>query len=501
MKQPNVLFVMTDNQRADTIAALGNEHIYTPNLDRLVRRGLSFDRAYTPCPICTPARYVIRTGCLPPTTRCFTNALPRPRSDQPQKMEDRCGEFLARRMGRLGYRTFGIGKFHPMPHDEDLGFEYYRPTGELYADPERRQWDAYASWIRREHPAYDFLEGPLGERAEMFYMPQMRPVPKEATMEWWTADEAVAQIQRRDDGRPFFGFVSFIAPHPPFCPPIPFNRMYDPDRMPAPIGGDIATDHLDPSIVLMTHALWAEDVSPQRAKVLKARYYGMVSFMDHCLGRILDAVEARGEADNTLIAFFTDHGEHLGDHHAYHMDGYFDTSCRIPYLLSWPGRLPANQRRRELVGLVDLFGMATAAAGRMELRQGADVLGMVAGRTPARENLCGFLGLDGTRTFRMTIRDDRYKYIFLANGGIQFVFDMADDPHERRNLAAERPELTRTLRAKAVAATVAAGGGAAVEAVDFKVFDYQPPALRRICQFDRSRGIEGFPANPGDVLK
>ena len=230
---PNVLFVMTDQQRFDTIAAPGQQHIYTPNLDRLVRRGITFTRAYSQCPVCVPARYTIRTGCEPPTTRVFTNQRSLPAAGQAETMEGRCGAYLARTMKRLGYRTFGVGKFHTSPRYEELGFEVQLYSEELYDRPEDRRRDHFAAWIAKQHPAFDYIEALMGERTEMYYMPQVSPMPAELTVERWAADRAVEQIARRDS-RPFFGFVSFIGPHPPFAPPVPFNRMYDPDRMPDP---------------------------------------------------------------------------------------------------------------------------------------------------------------------------------------------------------------------------------------------------------------------------
>src|SRR3954454_1661986 len=106
--RPDILFIMTDQQRFDSIAALGNSHIYTPNMDRLVRRGISFSKAYATCPVCVAAGYIIRTGCEPATTRVFTNAKGDPASGQAVEMEARCGAYLGRTMSRLGYRTFGV---------------------------------------------------------------------------------------------------------------------------------------------------------------------------------------------------------------------------------------------------------------------------------------------------------------------------------------------------------------------------------------------------------
>ncbi len=498
-EQPNILFVMTDQQRFDTIAALGNRHIYTPNLDRLVERGVTFTQAYSTCPVCVAARYTLRTGYQPPTTRIFSNRRSAPVAGQPEAMEDRCGPYLARTMQRLGYRTFGIGKFHTQPTYEDLGYDVHLHGEEMYATPEERRRDAYASWIAREHPAYDFVETLMGERTEMYYMPQMSPQPARVTVESWAAERAVEQIHARD-GRPYFGFVSFIGPHPPFAPPLPFNRMYDPDRMPNPVRGDLATDRMDEQIPWMNHLIWAEDINDSHARVLKARYYGEISFIDWCLGRILDAVDARGDAENTLICFFADHGDHLGDHHAWQKESFFEAACHVPYLLSWPARLPRDTRRDDLVCLTDLFGIATHAAGATETRDGIDVLGLLAGESPPRDAVIGMYEEPGTPHFKVMARDRQWKYIFMANGGREQLFDLASDPNELQNCAASRPDVAVRLRAVATQACDTPGARDALDAHGLRAFEYRDRPRERIYQFDRSRGVTGFPDRPQDVL-
>jgi arylsulfatase len=237
MGKPNVLFIMCDQLRADAIAALGNRIVKTPNMDRLVKRGVSFKNAYSTCPVCVPARYTIRTGCEPYNTGVYMNSAPKPVKGQAEKMEERCGKYLARTMAKQGYRTFEIGKFHSIPWDEDLGYELQMHSEEMWS-PEQRGKDAYASFIAREHPEFSFVEQLHGERTEMYYMPQMSPLPAELTVEAWAADKAVEQL-KKDDKRPYFGMVSFIGPHPPCAPPLPFNRMYNPDMIPNPVRGDI----------------------------------------------------------------------------------------------------------------------------------------------------------------------------------------------------------------------------------------------------------------------
>ena len=497
--RPNVLFIMADQQRADTIAALGNPHIYTPNFDRLVARGVAFGNAYSTCPVCVPARYTIRTGCEPPTTAIYQNGPDKPVDGQAETMEERCGPYLPRTMAGLGYRTFGIGKFHTNPRFEELGYAEHLHSEELYGTPENRSRDGYAGFIEREHPEYGFVEGLMGERTEMYYMPQMSPLPAEFGVEAWAAGRAAEQIARSDNA-PFFGLVSFIGPHPPLAPPVPFNRMYDPDRMPSPVRGDKAVDLMDEQIAWMNYAIWAEDINDPHARTLKARYYGEISYIDQCLGRILDAVEARDDADNTLICFFADHGDHLGDHHAWQKESFFEAACNVPFLLSWPARLPKGETREELVCLTDLFGIATAAAGKPDMREGMDVLGMLDGTATPREHLVGYYGTPGTALFKVMVRDKDWKYIHMANGGQEQLFNVTEDPGELVQRIDGAREVAARLREAAAAALARPNANRALDKDGALLsLPVRQRPLKRIYQFARSRGVKGFPENPGDV--
>lgn len=500
MSKPNVLFIMTDQQRADTIAALGNSNIYTPNLDRLVRRGVSFVNGYSTCPVCVPARYTVRTGCEPLNTAVYENQVPQPVKGQADTMEARCGPYLARTMRSLGYRTFGIGKFHTVPWDEDIGYETQLYSEELFGDATIRSKDSYAAFIAEEHPEFDYIEGLHGERTEMYYMPQISPLPAALTVEAWVADRAVEQILS-SESRPYFGFVSFIGPHPPFAPPIPYNRMYDPDRLPNPIRGDKTIDHMDEQITWMNHAIWAEDINDPHARVLKARYYGEISYVDSCIGRVLDAVESREDAGNTLICFFADHGDHLGDHAAWQKESFFEAACHVPFLVSWPVKLPEDIKRTELVCLTDLFGIATTAAGRSEIRDGVDVIGMLRGRTKPREYLLGYYGLPGTPRFKIMVRDDEWKYIFMANGGFEQLFNLKEDPNELRQLTEERPDVVKHLRDVAIEALQTLTGEKALCGDSLRRFPLEKRSNIRIKQFDRSRGVVDFSERPEDALR
>lgn len=310
-EHPNVLLIMTDQQRADTIRRAGESagfgELHTPNMERLLRRGVNFTKAYTSCPVCVAARYTIRTGREPLTTRCFSNGRSKLQdivaSGQAKDMEGRCGSYLARTMRQLGYRTFGVGKFHTSPRDEDVGYDVQYHSEELYNGEGARQADSYASWLACEHPEFSHVEQLQGERTEMYYMPQTSPLPAHATVEAWAAARAVEQISIQD-AKPYYGFVSFIGPHPPCAPPVPYNRMYNPDRIANPRRGSPEIDGADEQISWMNHAIWADDLSDATVRAVRSRYYGELSYIDACLGKILDTVEAAPDGGaNTLIIF------------------------------------------------------------------------------------------------------------------------------------------------------------------------------------------------------
>lgn len=513
---------MTDQQRFDTIAALGNPVIYTPNLDRLVKRGVSFSNAYSTCPVCLPTRYSLMSGCEPPTTGIWKNMV---YPDMHRVIGERCGPYLPATLAAAGYETFGVGKHHTIPWDAPLGFGVQLHSEELYDTPDARSRDAYASFLAKEHPEYEWLEMLMGERTEMYYIPQMSPLPAHLTVEAWAADCAVDLIDSMGS-QPWFGFVSFVGPHPPFAPPQPFNRLYDPDRMPSPITGKPEVDHTDQHIPLENHTIWADDISPTLARILKARYYGEITYIDHCLGRILDAVDARDDADNTVICFFSDHGDHLGDHNAWQKETYFEASAHVPLLVSWPDQIRV-ETRSELVCLTDLFGLATSAAGQPQLRDGQDLLSLLTLGGSPRETLIGCYGEPGTHDFKFMVRRGRWKLIYFANGGEVQLFDLQTDTHEIEELSDRNPELVGELIADGSAWMAHQGYDAALDGdvpriLPYKDWREQLPDLLdaekktmqalgvetlpysesgRVLQFDLSRGVTTFPARPSDILE
>jgi choline-sulfatase len=234
---------------------------------------------------------------------------------------------------------------------------------------------------------------------------------------------------------------------------------------------------------------------------VKARYYGEITYLDHCLGRILDSIEERPNSENTLICFFSDHGDLLGDHHGWQKQNFFEAACRIPFLLSWPATLPAGTVRNELISLADLFGIATEAAGACELRQGMNILKMLRGECAQREYLVGMVEVPGSQDFKVMVLTDEWKYIFMANGGREQLFNRIKDPNELRNCVSSFSLIRDELFALAVNASRVPGAKDALDGDKLRVFSFRKRKPMRIYQFDRSRGVVGFPDKPEDVLK
>lgn len=506
--RPNILFVMTDQQRFDSIAALAGKNVHTPNLDRLVARGATFTNAYSTCPVCIPARYSLISGSEPSRTDVWMNEA------APEGLHERVrcntGPFLPEILTERGYRTFGVGKFHTLPWDSDLGFEVQLRVEEEYESPAQRAGDDYAEFIRREHSEFDWIEQLHGERSNMYYMPQMSHLPASLTSEAYVADRAVEFIEAHDE-RPWFGFVSFIAPHPPFAPPLPYNRMYDPEEMDAPVVGEPGTDQADQYALLMNHLTYANEMDPIRQRELHARYLAEVTYVDACIGRVLDAVEAQDDADDTLLCFFSDHGESLGDHGAWQKESFFEAATHIPFLISWPARI-RPERRDDLVCLTDLFGVATGASGESVLRDGIDILRSLEGDADTRQTLIGVHARPDSPFFKIMVRRDRWKLIYYVNGGVRQLFDLHEDHDERCDVSGGNSDVVDELMAVAAQYFADRGIGEALNGgslraepfVSWKqMLDAQPlrasGAHGRLAQFDRSRGVVGFPSDLSDV--
>ena len=415
--RPNILFIMTDQQRFDTVAALGNPLLRTPALDGLARDGMVFTRAYTPSPVCMPARYSLITGLPAHVTGCVDNmAMPQGQTSFMERLRD------------LGYQTHGVGKMHFTPDYRRLwGFEGRDFSEEGQEDDDYRRFLAVNG--------FDHVHEPHGVRSEMYYIPQPSQLPERLHHSTWTGDRAISFLESRDRDRPFMLWTSFIKPHPPFESPTPWNKLYRAAEMPVPFRPSGYEN-------LLTYWNRVQNRYKYRdaghddllARTTKAAYYACISFVDRQVGRILDALGT--DAENTLVVFTSDHGELLGDYGSYGKRSMLDAACRVPLLTRWPRQLEAGGRCDAPASLLDLFPTFLAAAGGDDppSPDGLSLLDLATNRAVGEDRVVfsqfqkGFLGL-----YMAVSR--HWKYVYSAPDRHEWLFDMVCDVRETTNLA------------------------------------------------------------------
>ncbi len=435
-KRTNILHLFTDQLRFDALHCNGNPIIKTPNLDRLAAMGVSYQRAYTPSPVCVAARCSMITGCYPTKTNCLSND--RMTDDLPTFMEI---------LTRNGYRTHGIGKCHFTPDSNALrGFQSRERMEEMNHDDLQNE-PYYRMLIEN---GFDYAYESNGVRGAMYYIPQPSRLPAKYHPTQWIGDRTVEFIKENRD-EPWYLFSSFIHPHPPFTPPVPWHKLYDPVQMPLP---KYTCD--DESMQMFINKIQnrykyrdaGRDINLVRC--MKAYYYSCVSFVDFQIGRILDSLEASGQLDNTLIVFSSDHGELLGDYNCYGKRSMHDAPARIPMLVYRKGVFEGGKQSDTPVSLTDLAPTFLETAGIDPSQfnmDGQSLIGRGEGYVYSifscyNEVLGGCVRTipeiykNDPRLFKEAcgnymITDGKWKYIYSAPDHREFLFDMVCDDETR----------------------------------------------------------------------
>lgn len=423
MTRPNVLLLFTDQQRFDTIHALNNPVIRTPNLDRIFQSGVAFDAAYSPCPVCVPARACMHYGQYPSTVGSYENSYAMPDDGRPSVMDG---------LKQAGYETHGIGKCHFIPDEKALrGF----CSREVQEEIQPRNGDDYMQYLEEVGKGEVF--DPNGARGEMYYMPQISQLPSANHPTNWVGDRSVRFVEERTDSKqPWCLFSSFIHPHPPFAPPSPWHKLYPAAAMPLPnVPQDAESLHVFINRQQNRYKYRDQGIDTNLLRCMKAYYYACISFVDFQIGRIYDALEKSGQLDNTLILFSSDHGEHLGDYNCFGKRSMHDSCMRIPMLARLPGRFEGGQVCSAPSSLVDIAPTIYAATGcdtsGMTL-DGVDLHALM-GDTPARDAV--FAQYQQRENAIYSIMTERWKYAYSAADDQEYLFDRQLDPHETRNHA------------------------------------------------------------------
>jgi arylsulfatase A-like enzyme len=386
--RPNVLFVLTDQMRAEAMGCMGDPNVQTPTLDRMADEGVLCTRNYSPDPVCTPARASILTGQYPHTHRTLTNNFRIP--------EDSTS--IADVLGDAGYETGYIGKWHldgtpkpgyVPPGDRRQGFDYWKGfnRGHEHLDG---------------HPHFDD-EGDV--EWEEGYQPELQ------------ADMAIDFMTEHAGGEnPFFCYLSWGPPHLPYEAPEEYEAMYDAEEL------DLR-----------------ENVSERMADQARrdlVPYYGMITSLDDQMERLMDALEAEGVLDDTIVVFTSDHGEQIGSQDCYYKSYPYEESVHVPLIWRYPEGLPAGEENDELTSLIDLMPtlLSMCDAEIPEGVQGEDLTGVLRGEETTdrpgvyiEDNIGDDDEWRAYRTENHLLVQDRY-------GEEQYFFNTEDDPYQQHNL-------------------------------------------------------------------
>lgn len=427
--KPNILYLMTDQHRGDCLGCAGNKLIRTPNLDSIAAEGVLFSNAYSSTPSCTPARSGILTGLSPwhHGMLGYGRVAGQYPFELPQAMRD------------AGYYLFGIGKMHWYPQKKLRGYH-----GLLVDESGRAETPGFVSdyrlWFRQQAPDLNPDATGIGwndYRAKAYALPErLHPTT-------WTADRAVEFIEGYNRSEPFMLKVSFARPHSPYDPPQRFLDMYKTEDMPAPHKGDWAdryAPHDDPP----NPNQWHGDLGIRQTQESRRAYYGSITFIDEQIGRILAALKERGIYDNTMIVFFADHGDMLGDHNLWRKTYAYEGSAKIPMILRWPSSMGMDDRRggkrSQPVELRDILPTFLDAAGAPmpSHLDGKSLLDPVRGRT---DGWRPFIDLEHSMCYGndhwTALTDGKQKYIYYAYDGREQLFDLEKNPGECHDLAGE----------------------------------------------------------------
>ncbi len=426
---PNVLLLMVDQMRADAMGCAGNSQIQTPGLDRMAAQGLRFARGYSNVPVCIPARHSTMTG-----QPCSVHLRPTLTVPNPEPMLPT----LAHLLGLAGYRTHAIGKMHWRPVRRHHGFHRMELMEEI---PDWRDEDEYLMYLQQH--GYGHIREVHGIRNILYHLPQVSLIPEEHHGSTWVADRTVDFLEQnaRSGNRPFFCFSSWIAPHPPWNPPEPYASMYDPDALSLPETWERDPQTLPPTVRQLTQYADVQHASPELLQRIKALYYGSVSLIDRGVGRILATLDRLGLSENTLVIFTSDHGEMLGEQHAFQKAIPYEPAARVPFLMRMPSRVRQGAVSDEFVSLLDILPTALDLAEVEYPRPHADehpllgssLLGREGGGlAQERDHIVLELG-HGARRW-LSVRQGDWRYAYYLGGGWRELYNLASDPHERHNL-------------------------------------------------------------------
>ena len=457
--RPNILWYCSDQQRFDTIAALGNPHIHTPRLDRFMAEATTFTHAYCQSPICTPSRASFLTGMYPGALGVNANG----NAYFPRHHE---GRLVPHVLARGGFDCGLVGKLHLAGSTRgrerrvDDGYRYFQYS-HSHKGPRSFGHD-YAEWLRLQGADPDELMGSEIDNSTIYRQgagdlnfagvlepsPANDNIPPHLHQTFWCTEKSIEFIQKnRRGGQPWLLSVNPFDPHPPFDAPWEYYRRYDPESLPGAHFEDGDLEHQErlagAGIDFQAQPRHPEELGNRR---MQASYYASIELIDHEFGRLLDHLEASGQRGNTIVIFTSDHGEALGDHGMVCKGcRFYEGSVRVPLMISWPGNFAEGLVSDALVELLDLAPTLYDALG-MEIPsfvQGRSLLPLLTGQAPPHHHRdfarCEFYGAIDfpDQTHATMYRDRRWKFVHYHRKDLCELYDLDNDPWEHRDLSSD----------------------------------------------------------------
>jgi arylsulfatase A-like enzyme len=454
----NILLIIADQHRADTVGFTGHSACKTPHLDRMVREGISFDRAVCAAPLCGPSRANIFAGLYAHQARgvLLSDDLgARGEMYVPGVVSDmmindsslREDPVLTTLLKAEGYYTAYAGKWH-------LGADVIENWFDRCWGHENRQ---YIQWLEENNypdcwPLHD--NEVRTKREPHMSIPVTKPnmIDPGIANDAWIADIAIKFLKERPGEKPFFVVCGFNGPHPPFKIPEPYYSMYDSEPIPEPANFRPGAGEPLCKERSFYRTLWKDHGSEwERWKKTVAVYRGFATYIDHQVGRLLDCLEDEGKLDETMVIYCSDHGEMLGQHGLWHKMQAYEESLRVPLVIRAPW-IASKRRSNAPASLIDLAPTILSAAGITSPSnyEGSDLSVTFDGgdEIPGREYVFSEhapLGtFHGETDWRM-VTDNRFKYIWNRADRDE-LYDLLNDPDELSNLAADSKETETQVR-------------------------------------------------------
>jgi len=447
MDKPNILFLMTDQHRFDCLSCMGNSILKTPNIDQLADEGICFTKAYTPSPVCGPARAAIFSGKYPPSCGVVENWL--------GFSDDNI--LIAEHLKNSGYATSSIGKLHFVPHQNNWGFDHKRlhdvPCNN-YADDAKHS--DYIKWLTSTYCKGKDLDPVrlFGEDEEQWpngdlyrFIMGGNFIPEEYHATTWVAEESINLLESHKEDLPFFMFTSFFGPHHPWDPPSPWDKLYDPDdvELPSQFNNDMNENPIFNAKCKSKAEKIRSNFSPSDFKKIIAAYYGNIAMIDHYIGNIFQTLKQKGLWDNTMIIFAADHGEHCGQYGMFFKSDMYESAAHVPLLVKPANSQSQGMRCDKVVSTLDLYGTILDTAGNTNWRDSKDIesnslLGVLS--TPPEEQFPQAdeaFSIIGQVNHELTmLRRGDMKLIRLAQGkgkpAIYELYDLHEQPFDNINV-------------------------------------------------------------------